>query len=200
MRTEVKSVDLAGRLAWRCAKGNLSSSLATGGSIWDRPAGQRTKISRRCHFHSATASFTIVRPTRCASVRSSSCSRVAVSRRLPPLQRTDSVALAPDRRPRPDRPGARHRLRFPRGSRGIDVLPDRDVQTPARGRPPAASALLQVFVSNDMHEIHPEHPPANSGFTDPGKPAIRPSVGLLSEWRLVYFLSDAPIDTIKTSP
>ena len=53
-----------------------------------------TKTSRRCRFHSATASLTRVTPTRCPSVSNSSCNRVAVSRCLPPVHRTDSASNA----------------------------------------------------------------------------------------------------------
>jgi very-short-patch-repair endonuclease len=43
-----------------------------------------------------------------------------------------------------------------------------------------------------MHLIHPEHPPANPGSLDPASPPSKTSGGLLSERRLVYFLSGAP--------
>jgi hypothetical protein len=43
-----------------------------------------------------------------------------------------------------------------------------------------------------MHLIHPEHPSSELRIPRSGKPAIRPSGGLLSERRLVYFPSGAP--------
>jgi hypothetical protein len=43
-----------------------------------------------------------------------------------------------------------------------------------------------------MYLIHPEHPFSEPRIPRSGKPAIRPSGGLLSERRLVYFLSGAP--------
>jgi len=43
-----------------------------------------------------------------------------------------------------------------------------------------------------MHLIHPEHPSSELRISQSGKPAVRPSGGLLSERRLVYFLSGAP--------
>jgi hypothetical protein len=47
-------------------------------------------------------------------------------------------------------------------------------------------------MSDNMHLIHPEHPFSEPRITQSGKSAIRPSGGLLSERRLVYFLSGAP--------
>jgi hypothetical protein len=53
-----------------------------------------TKTSRRCRFHSATASLTTVTPTRWPSASNNACSRVAVSRCLPPVHRTESASTA----------------------------------------------------------------------------------------------------------
>jgi hypothetical protein len=84
----------------------------------------------------------------------------------------------------PDGPGARHRRRFPRRDRLIQVFPDRDARQPQlAGDRPLSPPLNKYFVSNDMHEIHPEHPPAKPRIPRSGKPAIRPSGGLLSERR-----------------
>jgi hypothetical protein len=55
---------------------------------------RQDQISFLDRFHSATASLTRVTPTRWPSVSNSSCSRVAVNRCLPPVQRTDSARSA----------------------------------------------------------------------------------------------------------
>ncbi len=100
----------------------------------------------------------------------------------------------------PDWPRPGRRLQFPRRDRLIHVLPDGDARQPQlTGDRPLRPPLYQHFVSNDMHEIHPEHPSSELRIPRSGKPAVRPSGGLLSERRLVYFLSGAPT-TITQSP
>ena len=93
----------------------------------------------------------------------------------------------------PHRPRPRRRLLFSKRDRLIEVLPDRDArQSQLTGDGPLRPPLHQHFVSNDMYLIHPEHPSSELRIPRSGKPAVRPSGGLLSERRLVYFLSGAP--------
>jgi hypothetical protein len=77
----------------------------------------------------------------------------------------------------PDWPRSRRRLHFPRRDRLIHVLADGDPRQPQlTGDRPLRPSLYQHFVSNDMHEIHPEHPPANPGSFDPASPQSGPQV------------------------
>ncbi len=77
----------------------------------------------------------------------------------------------------PHRPRPRRRLRLPRRGRLVQVLADGDPRQPQlAGDGPLRPPLHQHFVSNDMHEIHPEHPPANPGSLDPASPPSGPQV------------------------
>ena len=110
-----------------------------------------------------------------------------------PLLRLGQQRLHPLADHVPHRPGPRPGLRLPRGDRLLQVLADRDARQPQlAGDRPLRPPLHQHLVSDDMHLIHPEHPFSEPRIPRSGKSAIRPSGGLLSERRLVYFLSGAP--------
>jgi len=72
-----------------------------------------TKTSRRCRFHSATAAFTSEAPTWWPSPISNSCSRVAVSCCLPPVQAFDAARSASMRGPTFSQTGRAPWLRLP---------------------------------------------------------------------------------------
>ena len=58
-----------------------------------------TNTSRRCRFHSATSSLTVVTPTCWPSLINNSWSRVAVNCCLPPVQSFDAAKIASIRDP-----------------------------------------------------------------------------------------------------
>ena len=110
-----------------------------------------------------------------------------------PLLRLGQQGLHPLADHVPHRPGPGPGLHLPRGGRLLQVLADRDARQPQlAGDRPLRPPLHQHLVSDNMHLIHPEHPFSEPRIARSGKSAIRPSGGLLSERRLVYFLSGAP--------
>ena len=190
---------------------SAASGRATpcGGSRRGRPAPRRsrppprspgryvngTKTSRRCRFHSATASLTTVTPTVCPSATSSPCSRVAVSRCLPPVHCADSASSACTRAATLSQTGRGRgpASAFRTGTAWPTYLPTVVRDSPnSRATAPLRPSLDEHFVPNYMHLIHPEHPLSGPRIPRSGKPAIRPSGGLLSERRMAYFLSGAP--------
>ncbi len=81
----------------------------------------------------------------------------------------------------PDRPRSRRR-RLSTRDRLMQVLTDGDARDPQlTGDRPLRPPLHQHFVPDNMHLIHPEHPPANPGSLDPASSPSHPQV--------VYFLS-----------
>ena len=139
----------------------------------DRPGRyvSGTNTSRRCRFHSATASLTSVTPTRCPS---------ATQQLVQPRRRQLLLAAGPLRRFRQQRLHPRADLR-PTPAAPAAPLPSapaaacsRYFRTVTRDNPklsghrPLRPPLHQHLVPNDMYLIHPEHPPA-----DPGSAGIR---------------------------
>ena len=93
-----------------------------------------------------------------------------------------------DRVPHGSGPG--HCL-LPRRGRLIHVFPDRIARNPQLLRDrPLRPPLHQHLVPNDIHEIHLEHPSQRTpNRTAPATRKRGPQLALLSERRLVYFLS-----------
>ena len=117
-----------------------------------------------------------------------------------PLRRLGQQRLDPRGRPRPTPAAARGRRCLPHRRRLVQYFRDRHPrQSQLPRHRPLRPALHQHLVPDDMHLIHPEHPPSGPRIPRSGKPAIRPSGGLLSERRMVYFLSGAPTLVILTT-
>ena len=125
--------------------------------------------------------------TQCPSATNNVCSRVAVSRCLSPVQRTDSASRACSRDATASHTGRGRgaAATFRLWGRLVQVLTNRDPRpSELPSHRPLRSTLHQHLVPDHMDLIDPEHPPSAPRIPRSGNSTIRPSSGRLpsGEW------------------
>lgn len=125
-------------------------------------------------------------PSTSAALESATPSDESRRRRTRTSKKSTS-ARSPGRYVSRTKTSRRCRFHFPGRPRQAQLPSDRSLGPP----------FDEHLVSHDMHLIHPEHPLSGRRIPRSGKPAVRPSGGLLSERRLAYFLTGAPTSDLE---